>query len=66
MKEHQLIITRKPNGNYTIDVYVPRRNGRGADLVTTMGAAKNSPTGQCVKLLERLIDLAKKVAGYEG
>jgi hypothetical protein len=63
-KEHQLIITRKPTGHYTIDVYVPTGRGEKSDLVKTMGVAKGSPVAQCIRLLERLIELAHHISTY--
>lgn len=58
-KEVQYIVTKKPSGHYTIDVYVPK--GNTSDLAFTGGAAKSSPVGQCLRLFERLFNLNERI-----
>lgn len=53
-------ITRKKQGHYVIDVYAED----GTTLITTVGAAKGSPVAQAIRLVDRLVMLSDKLAGY--
>lgn len=52
-------IERKAHGHYVIDFATKNDNEP-----RTVGAAKGSPLAQTIRLLERLLILSDRIAGY--
>ena len=54
-----MVIKKKLSGSYVIDVLL-----KDETEYRTVGAAKTSPVGQCIRLLERLLLLSDRLGGY--
>lgn len=52
-------ITRKANGSYVIEF-----KDTSSDEVKMVGAAKASPVAQAIRLVDRLVTLSDRIAGY--